>query len=173
VEKSFLFDAQRTVEEIKPEIIMLDGFYPEVAIELSKVARKKGIPVVLDGGSWKPATEKLLRLVDVAICSSDFFPPGCVNTDEVFNFLKGKGVKKMAVTRGGDSIVYCETARGEIDLEPVNCIDTLGAGDFLHGAFCYYYLQNNDFINSLCKASKIASFSCRFRGTRDWLKMVD
>lgn len=47
--------------------------------------------------------------------------------------------------------------------------DDLGAGDIFHGAFCYYYLKNSDFCDSLCRASAIAGHSCLFPGTRSWL----
>jgi len=173
VEKSFSFNAQQIFTKINPDIVLLDGFYPDVAYEFARIARGHGIPVVLDGGSWKPATKNLLQFVDIAICSADFFPPGCVNIHQVFSFLVESGVKKVAVSRGGDSVIYYDNGPAKIDVQQVNCMDTLGAGDFLHGAFCYYYLQNKDFVVALSKASKLASFSCRYKGTREWLKMID
>ena len=49
-------------------------------------------------------------------------------------------------------------------------MDTLGAGDFLHGAFCYYYLEEKELKPALQKASEVATFSCQYKGTREWLK---
>lgn len=36
-------------------------------------------------------------------------------------------------------------------------VDTLGAGDIFHGAFCHYVLREN-FLDALASAAKIAAF---------------
>jgi sugar/nucleoside kinase (ribokinase family) len=51
---------------------------------------------------------------------------------------------------------------------PIKPVDTLGAGDIFHGAFCHYILQN-DFPVSLERAAEIASLSCTSLGTRAWI----
>jgi sugar/nucleoside kinase (ribokinase family) len=48
-------------------------------------------------------------------------------------------------------------------------VDTLGAGDILHGAFCYYSSLGQVFQEALTNAVRVASESCRFRGTREWM----
>jgi sugar/nucleoside kinase (ribokinase family) len=45
----------------------------------------------------------------------------------------------------------------------------MGAGDVFHGAFCHYILRQN-FIESLAAATKIASHSCQFFGSRQWME---
>jgi len=157
-------------KKLDPQIILLDGFYPEFSVECARIAKDKGIPVVLDCGSWKPQYEQLLNFADVAICSNDFYPPNCNNSDEVFQFILKTKVNKMAITRGGESILFFQYKRGEIAIEKTEVMDTLGAGDFLHGTFCYYYLQTGSFELAIKKASEKASYSCKFKGTRKWLK---
>jgi sugar/nucleoside kinase (ribokinase family) len=166
--------AEKLFGETRPEIILLDGFYPEFSLECARLARQNDIPVVLDCGSWKPQYEELLQDTDIAICSADFYPPGCSTTTDVFDFLKRKKVIRSAVSRGSQSILYQdEKSRGEVPVQKVKAIDTLGAGDFLHGAFCYYYLQLSfNFENALKKAVKLASFTCRFKGTRTWINFT-
>ena len=51
----------------------------------------------------------------------------------------------------------------------VNVIDTLGAGDIFHGAFCYYFIQTGEFQQSLEEAAKVAAISCTYRGPRTWM----
>ena len=159
-------------ESIKEsDIALFDGFYIDIAIAQAKECRSLGITTVLDGGSWKKGTKELLKYIDIAICSEDFIPPGVINSEDVTAYLLNSGVKKAAITRGEKSIIANE---GEVNLlveiPHVNVIDTLGAGDIFHGAFCYYYTQNNDFIDALKKASEIASMSCQFRGPRTWME---
>lgn len=64
------------------DVVLVDGHHLETAIEVSRTARVAGVPVVLDGGSWKPGMERLLALVDQAIVSADFrVPVGVVPAD--------------------------------------------------------------------------------------------
>lgn len=156
---------------VKPDILLLDGFYPEFSIECARLAKHRNIPVVVDGGSWKTQYSELIPLADIFICSSDFYPPGIVDIDMLFRFFMEAGVKKSVVTRGGKSILYStEKGRGEVPVQTAKIVDTLGAGDIFHGAFCYYYLSSGfNFSGALEAASKLASFSCKYSGTRSWL----
>jgi sugar/nucleoside kinase (ribokinase family) len=160
------------LEKTNPQILLVDGFYPEFSIACAKLAKEKCIPVVVDGGSWKPQYSELIPLTDVMICSSDFYPPGIVDNIKLFDFFEASGIKKSAISRGDKSILYStEKGRGEVPVKTAEVVDTLGAGDFLHGAFCYYYLSSGfDFQKAIEKASELATFSCRYHGTRDWLK---
>lgn len=168
--KEAKFNAQELFDIIKPELLFLDGFYPEFALECAKLAKRNKIPIIIDCGSWKPQLKEILGFVDIAICSADFYPPDCFSPKQVFEYLKGKNVKEMAISNGSDNII---TADGNnILIQNVKVIDTLGAGDFLHGSFCYYYLKSGDFIQSLLEASKMATKSCEFEGTREWLKFI-
>jgi sugar/nucleoside kinase (ribokinase family) len=152
-------------------IVLVDGFYIANAVEVAKEGKRRGIPVVFDGGSWKTGLEKLLPFVDYAICSENFLPPGCKNTDDVFEFLTDMDVLNIAVTRGDKSILYKENDEvREIGVPQITPIDTLGAGDIFHGAFTYYLSNNSSFVAALEKAAIIAAKSCLYRGTRLWMK---
>lgn len=165
------FQPVQLFTNVNPDIILLDGFYPEFGIEVAQAARNRGISVVVDAGSWKPHYDELFPFAEVVICSEDFYPPGCTTSDEVFTYLKSRKVEFAAISRGGQSILYrAGTNSGEIKIKTTNVKDTLGAGDFLHGAFCYYYLEGNkNFKNALKIASVLASKTCEYEGTRNWL----
>ncbi len=157
-------------ESVKPQVVMLDGFYPGVSIECALTAKEKGIPVLVDCGSWKPQYCEILKYTDIAICSADFYPPNCESPQQVFSYLKKSGIRFSAISRGEKSIMFQEKGNsGEIEISQTEVVDTLGAGDFLHGAFCYYWMENFNFENALKMASEIASFSCHFKGTRSWI----
>ncbi|MCC0176622.1 sugar kinase [Waterburya agarophytonicola K14] len=150
-------------------IILIDGHQIDASLALAKIAKDRQIPVVIDAGSWKPGLETVLREVDYAICSDNFHPPECNNTKEVFDFLQTQGIKQIAITQGKQPIQYLE--KGKIHTMPVptiKAIDTLGAGDIFHGAFCNYILQK-DFATALKNAAVTASKSCQYFGTREWL----
>jgi sugar/nucleoside kinase (ribokinase family) len=153
------------------EIVEVDGQYMPLCLAAARAARERGIPVVLDSGSWKPGMAKLLAFLDTVICSGDFRPPGCRSEDEVFEFLIARRVRQIAITRGASSIRYFDGGKfGEIRVRKVPAVDTLGAGDIFHGAYCYYACQAGaTFRDALAAASEVASFSARYAGTRTWM----
>jgi sugar/nucleoside kinase (ribokinase family) len=153
-------------------VMQVDGHYMSLCIAAARGARRRGISVVLDSGSWKKRMAELLRFVDIAICSEDFRPPGCRSTNDVFQFLLTRGIRKIAISRGDRSIQFVDgDGRGEVKVRKVRAVDTLGAGDILHGAFCYYACQaGNGLRDALAAAARVATFSCRFSGTRSWME---
>lgn len=161
-------------DEMHFDIALFDGFYLDSAIQKAKECKAKGIVTVFDGGSWKNGTEHILKYIDIAICSEDFLPPGVIHSEDVTAYLLNKGVKKAAITRGEKPIIVNE---GDVNLlvevPNVEVVDTLGAGDIFHGAFCYYYAIENQFIPALERAAKIAARSCELRGPRTWMEKDD
>jgi len=154
-------------------ILLVDGHHMDICTKAATHARSKGIPVVLDGGSWKDGTNELLSAVDIAVCSEDFLPPQCQSRGSVIEYLIAFGVSAAAVTAGHKPIRYASrTGSGEIPVPAVRVADTLGAGDIFHGAFCYYYAANGGhFRDALERASLVASRSCEHFGTRSWMKV--
>lgn len=152
------------------DIVLIDGHQLTASLAIAKIAKTKQIPVVIDGGSWKPGLEKILPFVDYAICSANFYPPQCHNTDDIFSYLKQQGVSRIAITQGEQPIQCLEQEEQLIiSIPPLKTIDTLGAGDIFHGAFCHYILEE-DFSTALSLAAKIAGKSCQFFGTRKWMR---
>jgi sugar/nucleoside kinase (ribokinase family) len=166
---------QATSEFIAPDIlqnvdiVLIDGHQMAAGSEIAQMAKAKNISVVIDGGSWKHGFDKVLPFVDYALCSANFYPPNCHTEDEVFTYLSGVGIPHIAITHGEKSIRYLEHGKaGVIDVPTVQAVDTLGAGDIFHGAFCHYILRES-FTTALKQAAHIASFSCQFFGTRSWM----
>jgi len=152
-------------------VVMVDGHFTEACQAWASAAKARGKPVVLDGGSWKDGTEELLKSIHTAICSSDFLPPGCASRDKVIAFLKSRGVANIAITNGAEPIHFVSgQSSGTISVPQVEVVDTMGAGDIFHGAYCFFASTGRGFIESLAEATKIASESCRYTGTREWMK---
>jgi sugar/nucleoside kinase (ribokinase family) len=207
-----------------PSMILCDGFRVKETLPLLQRCHAAGVPICLDGGSWKPGTEDLIPLLTVAICSERFTVPGLhpqsdlgaepeqetdaaleagsypevgsyleagsylnpgsypdpgprpkteeqpgPQPDATLRWLQEHGVACAAVTRGARPIVGLERGRRfEIEVPAVHAVDTLGAGDVLHGAFCLRYAATGDFEGSLRFASVIATQSCRGFGIGAW-----
>jgi sugar/nucleoside kinase (ribokinase family) len=153
------------------DVVLVDGFNMDACCRVAQQARQCGIPVVLDGGSWKDGMERLLPSVDIAICSEQFRAPDGDDEESVLAYLASQGVRYGAITRGERPIIYrTPEDTGEIAIESVEVVDTLGAGDILHGAFCYYYAKGSQFVAALLQASRVATVSCQTFGTRAWME---
>ncbi|HEX6122850.1 MAG TPA: PfkB family carbohydrate kinase [Ktedonobacterales bacterium] len=151
-------------------VLLVDGFHMDVCRDAAEQAHQLRIPVVLDGGSWKPGMETLLPHVDVAICAESFQPPLLMGQQTALEYLARQGVTHRAITRGERPIVYSAgDASGEIPIERIEATDTLGAGDILHGAFCYFFALGDTFERALARAASVATRSCQSFGTRAWM----
>jgi sugar/nucleoside kinase (ribokinase family) len=150
-----------------PAVALTDGFHLGATLPLLKALRDSGTALCLDGGSWKPGTEVLAPLLTAAICSERFTAPGEAAT---LGWFAEQGVPHVAVTRGARPIVGWDLGRRfEIAIEPVEAVDTLGAGDVLHGAFCFYFAESGDFEGALRRAAEIATRSCQGLGIDCWV----
>ncbi len=155
------------------QAVQVDGHYPELAVAVLREARRLGIPTLLDAGSWKPATPSLLSLLDVVVCSADFQPPGVT---DVPAFLTAHGVRWIAISQGPGPILRWtgDNFRPHpVPQPPV--VDTLGAGDVLHGALTSAIarrrpLTDVGFAEALDEAAAVASRSCASFGTRTWMR---
>lgn len=153
------------------DIVLIDGHQMAVGYAIAKMAKAAHIPVVIDGGSWKSGFEEVLPLVDYAICSANFHPPNCHSQTEVFDYLRALGIPHIAITHGEQPIAYFHHGEfGTISVPPIPAVDTLGAGDIFHGAFCHYILQAS-FTDALKQAAKIAGEACKYFGTRRWMDL--
>jgi sugar/nucleoside kinase (ribokinase family) len=147
-----------------PPVILCDGFH--LAETLPLLASCKDSALCLDGGSWKPGTAELAPLLTAAICSERFTIPGePAGPESIFSWFAAQEVPYIAVTRGARPILGWDGGRRfEIEIEAIEAKDTLGAGDVLHGAFCYHFAQGGDFESALREASVVATRSCQSSG---------
>ncbi|MFN8183350.1 MAG: PfkB family carbohydrate kinase [Candidatus Nanopelagicales bacterium] len=141
--------------------LLVDGHHLALAMAAATHARLAGIPVLLDGGSWKPGLENLIPLVDAAVLSADFDPPD----------PPAWHGRPVAVTDGPHAIhFWVGQAEGSVPVEAIPTPDTLGAGDVFHGAWLAHVgrFGLHDFEAGLRFAARIASLSCRHPGAHAW-----
>lgn len=153
-------------------LLMVDGHNMGACLAAARAARAAGVATVLDGGSWKPGIEELLELIDYPVCSEDFRMPGVgEEAGAIAEALGRMGAKGVAITRGGKAVLGWERGRGfEVEAPRVEVVDTLGAGDVFHGAFCYRMSCGaSGFEQALEFAARVASASCEHEGARAWM----
>ena len=107
--------------------LLVDGHHLSAALVLATDAHRRGIPVLLDGGSWKPGLDRLLAQVDVAVLSGDFRLPG--HDDDTSDALldgvaalgpsvvarsSGSGPVRVRVSSGHDEVVPSALPPGDV-----------------------------------------------------------
>lgn len=142
---------------------LYDGNLPGVEEELVKQITCFQKELVLDAGSYKPGFATCFGAQPTVISSESF-------TDEegrdVFALNEFYHFACSAKTRGGSSVLYEEAGRiCEVPVRNVVSVDTLGAGDIFHGAYCYFtYCKNFSFKEALSGAARFASYTVEKRG---------
>jgi sugar/nucleoside kinase (ribokinase family) len=148
------------------DAVLVDGHHPALALAAAAAGRAAGVPVILDGGSWKEILDRLLPLTDVAICSAAFRSP---------RPIQDLGPARIAVTRGPDPVLWWAGGEhGEVQVPAVRAADTHGAGDAFHGAYTYAAAAHPDagFADALAFAARVAALRCSVQGPRAWLRKL-
>lgn len=149
------------------DLIQLDQYECPFVLAHAEAIRNFGGPVILDGGSWKDCSLDYLRLADIPIVSEEFFTGG----RKVFAAeCAALGIERWAMTRGGRGVIWQDHGQsGKIPALRVPAVDTLGAGDIFHGAFCNAFAETGEFVAALERANEVAAHSSKSPGTRSWM----
>ncbi|HMM96800.1 MAG: carbohydrate kinase [Micrococcales bacterium] len=147
--------------------VLVDGHHLPVAVGVAAGARRRGIPVLLDGGSWKPGLEELLAHVEVAVVSAAFTMPGGGGLAG----LRDAGPWWVAASDGAGPVRWLGGGgHGEVPVPVVDVVDTLGAGDVLHGALLAELARDGtaDLPGALARAVGVAARSVGATGALGW-----
>ena len=150
------------------DLIQLDQYERPFVTRHTEMIRAFGGPVILDGGGWKDWSPEYLRLADIPIVSEEFFAGG---PDAFAAECAGLKIGRWAMTRGARGVIWQDRGRtGEIPALPVTAVDTLGAGDIFHGAFCHAFMATGEFVAALEHANLVAARFCASPGTRSGIR---
>ncbi|MBZ5620921.1 MAG: ribokinase [Acidobacteriia bacterium] len=163
-------------ERIAPEqiagarLLHIDGFDTRAAARAAEIARSHGIPVTVDVDTIYQGFDRVLPNVDYLVASSEF-PTAWTGVNDPFEALQTiqnkYGMKVAAMTLGPHGALARED--GRFHYSPafvVNCVDTTGAGDVFHGAFCYAVLQDMPMRDALEFSNAMAALNCTAIGAR-------
>jgi sulfofructose kinase len=155
---------------ISARLLHLDAHDTDAVTRAAEIARRNGIPVTLDVDTIYHGFERVLPHVDYLIASSDF-PTQWTSERDPFRALsliqEEYKMRVAAMTLGS----YGALARcgGKFVYSPafvVSCVDTTGAGDVFHGAFCYSVIENMALADALEFSNAMAALNCMALGAR-------
>jgi sulfofructose kinase len=170
-------------EQILPEqiacarLLHIDGHDTPAVARAAAIARGLGIPVTVDVDTVYHGFDRVLPNVDYLVASSEF-PTAWTGQDDPFKALelmqREYGMKVVAMTLGAHGALAREN--GEFFYSPafvVNCVDTTGAGDVFHGAFCYAVLQEMPMRDALEFSNAMAALNCTALGARGGIRGLE
>ncbi len=169
--------------EITPEqitcarLLHIDGHDTPAVERAARIAREVRIPVTVDVDTIYHGFDRVLPHVDYLIASSEF-PVQWTNESDPFKALEmiqnEYGMAVAAMTLGAHGALA--RVGGRFLYSPafvVNCVDTTGAGDVFHGAFCYAVLKSMPMSEALDFCNAMAALNCTALGARGGIRPLD
>lgn len=141
------------------DAVEIDGHHPRLCVRLAERAAVAGLPVVADAGRWRPVFGEVAHTISDLVASADFTLPSPSPRFDHPGF-------RHVVTHGADDITW---DGGNYRPGPVAVVDTSGAGDVFHGAYCFARAAGAPLGDIVAFASAVAGLKCRSFGTRAWL----
>jgi len=149
------------------DVVLVDGHHPGLARTVVRSLPQGSdarVPVVVDAGSHKPVFDELLDAFSDVICSADYRHPALAPRD-----LLGRGPELVAVSHGEGPLEWWTSgSSGVVTPEPVDAVDTVGAGDVLHGAYCHGLASGLGRPEALRRAVQVATRRVRELGPFAW-----
>jgi sulfofructose kinase len=152
------------------KMLHIDGHDTPAVEKAASVARELGIPVSVDVDTIYPGFDRVLPFVDYLVASSEF-PGRWTNESDPFKALsriqEEYKMRMAAMTLGAHGALAL--IDGKFVYSPgfvVDCVDTTGAGDVFHGAFCYSVLEGMAIEATLEFSNAMAALNCTKLGAR-------
>ena len=169
-------------EEITPaeitcaRLLHIDGHDTPAVERAARIAREAGMPVTVDVDTIYPGFDRVLPLVDYLIASSEF-PANWTGESDPFTALEALqreyGMRMAAMTLGAHgALALCEGSFIYSPAYVVDAVDTTGAGDVFHGAFCYAVLEGMPVRETLDFSNAAAALNCTALGARGGIRGV-
>lgn len=166
-------------EDIVPEMILnarllhIDGHDTPAVARAAEIARAAGIPVTVDLDTVYEGLGRVLASADYLFASAEF-PREWTGEDDPFRALEliqdEYGMRLAGMTLGEYGALA--RAQGQYFYSPafaVETVDTTGAGDAFHGAFCYAVLKRMPIREALEFCNAMAALNCTAPGARGGL----
>jgi sulfofructose kinase len=151
-------------------MLHVDGHDTPAVARAARIARDHGIPVSADVDNVYPGFDQVLACVDYLAGSTEFPARWTGERDPFLGLERIQNEYRMrvaAMTLGPYGALAREA--GHFVYSPgfvVNCVDTTGAGDVFHGAFCYSVLEGATVRDALEFSNAMAALNCTRLGAR-------
>jgi sulfofructose kinase len=161
-------DPGALVADADADAVVVDNRFPEFVELVCLAARDRGLPIVLDADEPRRESNVLLNLVSHVLFSAEGLRAMVGHDDLAAGLIEVRGMTPsfLAVSDGANGVLWLEgDAPRHTPAFPIHAVDTLGAGDTLHGAFALMLAEGHGEGDAMRFASAAAAIKCtRFGG---------
>jgi sulfofructose kinase len=157
-------------------LLHIDGHDTPAVARAAEIARQNQIPVTVDVDTIYPGFDHVLPNVDYLISGSEF-PTRWTKEPDPLRALAmiqdEYGMRMAAMTLGAHGALG--RFDGKYIYSPgfvVDAVDTTGAGDVFHGAFCYAVSESMPLSEALEFSNAMAALNCTALGARGHIASV-
>ncbi len=145
------------------DLVLADNRYPQFARPICEAARRRKVPVVLDGDKPAVVDDPFFRVASHVVFSSECLLATTGGSD------LGDGLKTiarhtdafLAVSNGPNDILVLDGGSfHRVPVFPIRAVDTLGAGDALHGGFALALAEGRSETEALRFGAAVAGIKC-------------
>ena len=145
------------------DIVLADNRYPAFVAPICAAARRRGMPLVLDGDRPTVEDDPLFAMATHLIFSSECLrdTTGVADLAEGLLRIAQRTAAFLAVSNGPDDIVYLECGRPQrLPVFKIHAVDTLAAGDAFHGGFVLALAEGKSEVEAMRFGSAVAGIKC-------------
>jgi len=145
------------------DLVLADNRFPRFVRPVCEAARRRNVPVVLDGDKPSVADDPLFGIATHIIFSSECLSAttGCTELGDGLKRIAQTTDAFLASSNGSKDIVVLDGGSlRHVPVFAVDAVDTLGAGDTLHGGFALALAEGASEIEALRFGAAVAGIKC-------------
>ncbi len=149
-------------------VLLMDGHQPEISLQLTD-SLSGSAATVLDAGSLHRGTRLLVKRVDHVVASRKFACQYSGQSDDARALdLLAQVCPSVVITLGEEGLIWKgnDTGRGRLAGFDIAAVDTTGAGDAFHAAFCTGVAWGLAWHDLLVFCSAVGALACLQTGAR-------
>jgi sulfofructose kinase len=149
------------------DLVLADNRYPHFSRPICAAARARNLPVVLDGDKATVEDDPLFAVASHVIFSSECLraTTGCSDLTDGLRRIARHTDAFLAVSNGPNDILFLEDGGfRSVPVFAIKAIDTLGAGDALHGGFALALAEGQGEVAAMRFGAAVAGIKCTRMG---------
>jgi sulfofructose kinase len=145
------------------DAVLADNRFPDFVRPICEAARRRNLPILIDGDRPTVEDDPLFRLATHVVFSSECLraTTGVADLGEGLLRIAKRTAAFLAVSNGPDDIIFLDGGRlRRVPVFKIEPIDTLGAGDAFHGGFLLALAEGKSVTEAMRFGAAVAGIKC-------------